>query len=113
MPELFDDCEFQKNVPEGQHYAAGSQPIIFDDEGKVLRSFKETEKGFVEQPLEDEVIEKVDLAEYIKRHGGPNPRRLYDILELGYWCKDGSYTEPDELFVLHVESVGNGEGGIL
>lgn len=113
MAELFDDYNFQLNVPEGQHYAAGSQPIIFDDDGNVLRSFKEVDEGFIEQSLDKEVIKKVDLAKYIEHFGSPNPDRIYDILELGYWTKDGTYVEPNADFVAHMDSLSRGEGGSL
>lgn len=113
MAELFDDCKFQSNVPDGLNYAAGSQPIIFYDSGKVIRSFKEVSDGYIEQSLEKEVIEKVDLAKYIEHFGSPNPDRVYDILELGYWTKDGTYVEPDADFVAHMDSLSHGEDGFL
>jgi len=84
----YGEDEIVDMLKKGQSMIRGSQPMIVDAKGVVLRSFTEGEGGFVEQTLADEVATQIDLEEYVKRNGKLNEDRVYDILEVGYWYKD-------------------------
>ena len=111
--EIFQEDELVANMPEGHSYVSGQEPLIIDAEGVPYRRFELIDRGVVETLIEDEPINKFDLKEYEERNGSLNEDHCYDILELGYWCGDDQYVEPDAHFVEHMDSIRRGEGGLL
>jgi hypothetical protein len=73
--------------------------VTTDDEGNVveLDVLEVDDKGERCYLLD---IAKFDIAEwdrfYENRFNEPSPKPSeFDVLDLGYWLKDGSYNEPD------------------
>ena len=69
--------------------------IVIDDQGKVIVSestYYPVAKGDL-YPIAN--IMKFDLAEYRKAYPDAPEPGSYDILDLGYWMRDGKYEPPD------------------
>lgn len=100
MPQqIFQEDELIEGIPEGHFYILSSEePLIVNEEGVPVRRFELGSHGLIELPIEDEPITKVDLEEVKKRRGGHTEDRVYDILEVGYWCGD-DYTEYDQGYI--------------
>ena len=70
---------------------SSEEPLVVNHDGVPIRSFKAGKKLYkpwVERPVEEEVITKVDFDEFIKRNGSRDADRCYDVLEIGYWYTD-------------------------
>lgn len=97
--DIFEEENLVNNMPNGHSYIFGQEPLLIDEHGVPYRRFEMVEHGLIELPIEDEPIAKFDLEEYKNRNGSLVEDNCYDILELGYWTKDGDYESYDSEFV--------------
>jgi len=73
--------------------------VVIDSHGRIVEMELER-ANFDNEPCYIDDIERFDLAEYndwfFRRYGIQPDLSELDILELGYYKKDGTYKEPDK-----------------